>query len=456
MLEHNDQSLLFFRFFPPAGGHEVNSASAPELIRVGPWTAERASGLLRGESGEVKLEPKVMDLLWLLAANAGSVVSRERILAALWPDVIVGEDALARCISKLRLALGDDARTPRYIETIAKRGYRLLLNAVSESPSMQQDSPAAVSSQSTETSSRRRRYFKLLWQGGLAVVVVMMVAFGTSRVHQTAGVQTKVSADTSTMLAHADDAYFQFSRADNEAAIELYQRVLALRPDDAVAHAGLANALTQRCIRWPATVAAEFTQLRDALASGHLRDPQNQLQLQRAQGLAERAVALAPNSAAAHKAMGFVHAAQGKLDAALRSYQRAVALDPDNWGALINIGDSLEILGKAEQALAYFERAYEAMSRVYARNPAQVRPWQSRLGVLLAQRHRQAGRVAEAEAWYRRILAQSPLHPEATRQLAAILRDGGDSAQAERMCSELAQRLGAEQGCKAMTFSGSN
>ena len=421
------------------------------VMRIGTWTAERATGLLRGERGEVKLEPKVMDLLWLLAANAGSVMTRERIMEALWPGVIVGEDALARCVSKLRLALGDDARTPRYVETIAKRGYRLLLNAVSEPPSMQQDSPAAVPSQSTETSSRRRHYFKLLWQGGLAVVVVvivvMMVPFGASRVQQTAGVPTKVSADTSAMLAHADDAYFQFSRADNEAAIELYQRVLALRSEDAAAHAGLANALTQRCIRWPATVATEYTQLRDALASGHLRDPQNQLQLQRAQGLAERAVALAPNSAAAHKAMGFVQAAQGELDAALLSYQRAVALDPDNWGALINIGDSLEISGKAEQALIYFERAYEAMSRVYARNPAQVRPWQSRLGVLLAQRHQQAGRVAEAEAWYRRVLVQSPLHPEATRQLAAILRDGGDSAQAERMCSELAQRLGAQQGC---------
>lgn len=417
------------------------------VMRIGTWTAERATGLLRGERGEVKLEPKVMDLLWLLAANAGSVMTRERIMEALWPGVIVGEDALARCVSKLRLALGDDARTPRYVETIAKRGYRLLLNVVSESPSMQ-DLPAAVEpSQPKKTSPHRRHNLKLLGLGFLAAVVVMIVAFGASRVQHTAGLAPSIGADTSTMLAHADDAYFQFSRADNEAAIELYQRVLALRPDDAAAHAGLANALTQRCIRWPATVATEYTQLRDALASGHLRDPQNQLQLQRAQGLAERAVALAPNSAAAHKAMGFVQAAQGELDAALLSYQRAVALDPDNWGALINIGDSLEISGKADQALVYFERAYEAMSRVYTRNPAQVRPWQSRLGVLLAQRHQQAGRVAEAEAWYRRVLAQSPLHPEATRQLAAILRDGGDSAQAERMCTELAQRLGAQQGC---------
>jgi len=252
------------------------------------------------------------------------------------------------------------------------------------------------------------------------------------------------------LIARADDAYFQFSRGDNEAAIELYQRVLGLHPDDVSALAGLANALTQRSIRWPEPAdggLAEFTQLRDALANGHLDRPQARQQLQRARQLAERAVALAPDSAAAHKALGFVAGAQRAFEPALASYRRAVALDPDAWGAMINIGDVLEITGRPAEALPWFERAYAAMARSYDRNPAQIRPWHARLGIAIAERHRDRGQLPTAEAWYRKVLAQTPLHPDATRGLAALLRAGGDAAEADRLCTELAQRLGPTQGC---------
>ncbi|MEG3193701.1 winged helix-turn-helix domain-containing protein, partial [Lysobacter sp. D1-1-M9] len=74
-----------------------------------------------------------MDLLLLLAAHPGQVLGRERITAVLWPEVLVGDDSLARTVSKLRQALGDDAKSPRYIETLSKRGYRLLA-PVSEAP----------------------------------------------------------------------------------------------------------------------------------------------------------------------------------------------------------------------------------------------------------------------------------------------------------------------------------
>lgn len=192
------------------------------------------------------------------------------------------------------------------------------------------------------------------------------------------------------LLKRADDYYFQFSRADNEAAIELYQRVLGLHPDDALAMAGLANALAQRCIRWPQTTGEaphEFTRLGDALAYGHLGREPARSQLQRAQQLAERAVALAPHAAVAQKALGFVASAQSRFDTALGAYQRAIALDPDAWAPLINIGDLLEISRNADQALPYFERAYAAMGRVYDRNPVQVRPWYANLGVLIAGRY---------------------------------------------------------------------
>ena len=422
-------------------------------MKVGEWHADRATCTLAGPAGEQRLEPKVMDLLFLLAGTPGKVFSREQILDALWPGLIVGDDALARTVSKLRQALGDDAKAPRYIETISKRGYRLLADVVPVvGPTLSPDVAVAVLDTKTTATRWLRIGVGLVVLLVLAIVITFVIPANLRNAPARHAGEAAASDEHFSLLARADDAYFQFSRGDNEAAIELYQRVLGLHPDDVSALAGLANALTQRSIRWPEPVSggpAEFTQLRDALANGHLDRPQTRQQLQRARQLAERAVALAPESAAAHKALGFVASAQRAFGPALVSYRRAVALDADAWGAMINIGDVLEITGRNAEALPWFEQAYAAMARSYDRNPAQIRPWHARLGVVVAERHRDRGQLPTAEAWYRKVLAQAPLDPGATGGLAALLRAGGDATEADRLCAELAQRLGSAQGCES-------
>lgn len=408
---------------------------------VGEFQADRSSGMLVGKRSQQRLEPKVMDLLVLLASRAGRVVPRDDIMAELWPGLVVGDDSLARTLSKLRQALGDDAKAPRYVETIAKRGYRLI--AAVQPAAVEVGTVAAPGPAPEPGPSRHRAWTVLLLAAvaGLAIVVPWLPPRNA---------RPPPSEDSTRLLARADDYYFQFSRADNEAAIELYQRVLGLHPDDPLAMAGLANALVQRCVRWPqddAETPQTFTRLGDALANGHLAREPARSQLQRALLLAQRAVQLAPDAAATHKALGFVASAERRFDTALGAYRRAVALDPDAWGPLINIGDLLEITGKGEQALPYFEQAYAAMTRVYDRTPVQVRPWQADLGVLVAGRHRARGDMPAAETWYRRVLAQSPLHPAATAGLAQVLRTGGDSAQAARLCVELVQRTGVANAC---------
>ena len=67
-----------------------------------------------------------MEVFVRLAEARGAVVSKSELLDTVWPDTIVGEDALTRAIGELRKALGDDARSPRFVETIPKRGYRLV------------------------------------------------------------------------------------------------------------------------------------------------------------------------------------------------------------------------------------------------------------------------------------------------------------------------------------------
>jgi DNA-binding winged helix-turn-helix (wHTH) protein/WD40 repeat protein len=79
-----------------------------------------------GPAGTTRLEPKVMQVLVCLAAHAGQVVSKERLMRSVWPDTFVGDDVLTRSISELRRVFGDDVKEPRFIQTIPKSGYRLI------------------------------------------------------------------------------------------------------------------------------------------------------------------------------------------------------------------------------------------------------------------------------------------------------------------------------------------
>jgi len=90
------------------------------------WRVDSACGKLQMDSDEVHVELKVMAVLLILAERAGEVVSREELEARAWPGLVVGYDALSSSIIKLRRALGDDSRNPRYIETVSKKGYRLI------------------------------------------------------------------------------------------------------------------------------------------------------------------------------------------------------------------------------------------------------------------------------------------------------------------------------------------
>ena len=93
-----------------------------------------------------RLAPRVAELLSFLVDHAGSVVSRADLQAALWPTTTVEyDDGLNFCVRQLRLALGDDAGTPRYIETLPRRGYRFIApvtNEATEAPRAASRRPA--------------------------------------------------------------------------------------------------------------------------------------------------------------------------------------------------------------------------------------------------------------------------------------------------------------------------
>ena len=95
-------------------------------LRVGTWLVQPGLNTISQNGTSRQLEPKVMEVLVCLAQHPGETLAKEQLLKSVWPDTFVSDDVLVRSISAIRRAFEDDARESRFIQTIAKRGYRLV------------------------------------------------------------------------------------------------------------------------------------------------------------------------------------------------------------------------------------------------------------------------------------------------------------------------------------------
>ena len=139
----------------------------PDGFGVGDWRVHPSQCRLTRDDRTVQVRPKVMDLLVALAKRPGIVISKDALLEDVWGTEAVSESALTRTVTELRQALGDSADTPRILETIPKRGYRLL--AAVSPPGLEVAQPPAV----TNGPPPRRIYGRLA--AVLTIVTVMCI-----------------------------------------------------------------------------------------------------------------------------------------------------------------------------------------------------------------------------------------------------------------------------------------
>lgn len=125
--------------------------------RIGGWDFDTASGELRRGSDRRRLEPRAARTLELLLEAQGGLVSQEKLIAEVWDGRALSENSVPVVISQLRKVLGDDARQPTLIETVPKRGYRLV----------QADAPPARS---------RRAVAALMVAIAIAIAVIAIAA----------------------------------------------------------------------------------------------------------------------------------------------------------------------------------------------------------------------------------------------------------------------------------------
>jgi DNA-binding winged helix-turn-helix (wHTH) protein len=114
----------------------MNAAASerPATLTVGQWRVLPYEGFIEHAGERRPLRLKSMEVLLLLASRPGATVTRNEFLQTIWGDRYVEEANLTRCIAEVRAALGDDARAPQYVETVPRRGYRLIAQTSEAKP----------------------------------------------------------------------------------------------------------------------------------------------------------------------------------------------------------------------------------------------------------------------------------------------------------------------------------
>jgi Tol biopolymer transport system component len=110
--------------------HRQNDAMTSQSFRIGRWLVTPARNRISSAGSDKTIEPKVMRVLEVLIRRQGLVVSRSEIEDSVWPNALIGDKTLTRAISEIRKAVGDNADQPEFVETVARRGYRLIPKAI--------------------------------------------------------------------------------------------------------------------------------------------------------------------------------------------------------------------------------------------------------------------------------------------------------------------------------------
>ncbi|MGE5713903.1 MAG: winged helix-turn-helix domain-containing tetratricopeptide repeat protein, partial [Betaproteobacteria bacterium] len=141
---------------------------------------------LRRSGSDVELRPLAFDALGFLVRHAGRVVTKDELLAAVWPGLVVTDDSIARCVSDIRRALGDVEQ--RIIKTVPRRGYTLAVAATTVGPDFAQSAPAEPTAAATDRApvalaakkEPRPRLMLAVVAGGLLIGAAVAALIGSS------------------------------------------------------------------------------------------------------------------------------------------------------------------------------------------------------------------------------------------------------------------------------------
>jgi DNA-binding winged helix-turn-helix (wHTH) protein/tetratricopeptide (TPR) repeat protein len=393
-----------------------------------------AQNRLEGPEGAVQVEPKVMEVLVCLARQPGAVVGKEELVREVWEGRFVSDDVVWRSIRELRRALGDDPRTAGFIETIPKRGYRLIppvapLSALREgapAPRPVSAIPEGVPPAVERSPGRRPRWAVPALVAILALLAVLAV-LSLPRA-------PRHSQDPRSREAELRGRYHvaKGTFPEIQKAIAAFGEAIALDPAAAEPRAELADAYHLLAVLGvlppdqaypPAEASALAALARDpASAEAHTVLGSVRFRYHWDYAGAEReirqAIALDSSYAPAHHDYAWLLVSLKRPDEALREIQKAQALQPLSLRAMADVGWVLYRIGRTAEAIT-------AMRRLLDLEPGMTAARQCLERALV-----RAGREEEALAVTREALRREGA--EATEIAALTAGGGGTGAIARR------------------------
>src|ERR1051326_3242717 len=153
--------------------------SAADTVRFGPFQCDLRAGELTKYGSKIRLQEQPFQILRMLLTYPGEIVLREEIRGKLWPDntVVEFDHGINAAIKRLRDALSDSAENPRYIETVARRGYRFI-GALDGIPTLVDEPAAAVAAPASDTLPRQRHEPSGITRLTVAIVTALAVVIG--------------------------------------------------------------------------------------------------------------------------------------------------------------------------------------------------------------------------------------------------------------------------------------
>jgi adenylate cyclase len=149
-----------------------------KVFFIDKWRVSPLEGLLTRGNETVRLEPKAMEALVYFASRPGQVITRQELERDVWHGALVGYDAVTNTVIKLRKALQDSAREPRFIVTIPKKGYQLIASTDYQGDDDRPESATPVSELPTAIVRRDRPSWSLYRNGIATVAMVCILVFG--------------------------------------------------------------------------------------------------------------------------------------------------------------------------------------------------------------------------------------------------------------------------------------
>jgi DNA-binding winged helix-turn-helix (wHTH) protein len=242
-------------------------------FRLSEWTVRPDDGSLTSAASSTRLEPLLMELLVFLSSRAGQVVPKQDVLDAVWGGRFVSDETVKGSFYQLRKALGDNPRQPRFIETLPKRGYRILVDpqplepapqskASAEAQDLYAKGHAALSEQPNPASLKQAKlYFERATESdpsnaaafaGLARTYILMVSLGLGRggefLPRAKAAATRANElDGKLAEAHLTLGVVRFVEDhDFASAASEFLLAIQLHPADPLAHAWYARFLSSQ------------------------------------------------------------------------------------------------------------------------------------------------------------------------------------------------------------------